>query len=167
MIDTYLSEQNERLNCNRCYYQWEAKFKTTPQTCPNCRSAYWNKPRVYTEDPTHKKTCTRCSHTWFAKDSTGPKNCPECKSPYWNEERRKKLTTHQRFLLQEYRKVKTIIKLMDDFDGDFKKVSDHINLRTRTIQKKLLKWDKLLSTFKTIPEAVSGGLPSQLGGDDL
>ena len=44
----------ERLECNRCFYQWWPRISRTegktviPKVCPNpkCKSPYWNKKRV-------------------------------------------------------------------------------------------------------------------------
>lgn len=33
--------------CSRCGYEWVPhNFQDIPETCPNCRSPYWNKNRV-------------------------------------------------------------------------------------------------------------------------
>lgn len=166
MTDAFLSEQLERLNCNRCFHRWTPTHQSLPQTCPNCRSAYWNKPRIYTEDPAHLKTCTRCKHVWWAQNILGPKNCPACKSPYWSKERKKRFTVHQRYLMQHYRQIKVILKLVDELDGDLDRVAECLTppVKTKTVKKKLFRWGKILSCFKAIPEADSGGLPEQLAG---
>jgi hypothetical protein len=34
------------LTCERCNHTWTSrKFNVIPETCANCRSPYWNKPR--------------------------------------------------------------------------------------------------------------------------
>ena len=33
------------LTCKRCGYKWIPKV-AMPTLCPNCRSPYWNKPRI-------------------------------------------------------------------------------------------------------------------------
>jgi predicted Zn-ribbon and HTH transcriptional regulator len=33
--------------CSRCGYEWVPhNFKDIPETCPDCRSPYWNKPKI-------------------------------------------------------------------------------------------------------------------------
>lgn len=32
--------------CLRCGHKWKSKYKRKPITCPECKSPYWNKPRV-------------------------------------------------------------------------------------------------------------------------
>lgn len=33
--------------CGRCGYEWVPRdFEEIPETCPKCRSPYWNKKRV-------------------------------------------------------------------------------------------------------------------------
>lgn len=33
--------------CSRCGYEWVPHdFNDIPETCPQCRSPYWNKPKV-------------------------------------------------------------------------------------------------------------------------
>lgn len=31
--------------CERCNHKWIARKKEYPILCPNCKSAYWDKPR--------------------------------------------------------------------------------------------------------------------------
>jgi len=31
--------------CFRCGYKWFQRGKTKPQTCPKCRTRYWDKKR--------------------------------------------------------------------------------------------------------------------------
>lgn len=34
-----------RLRCNRCDSEWWPREPKEPETCPNCKSRYWNKER--------------------------------------------------------------------------------------------------------------------------
>ena len=34
----------KKLKCERCGWEWFQKFDRKPQTCPKCRSPYWEKP---------------------------------------------------------------------------------------------------------------------------
>ena len=36
----------EGRRCMRCGYEWVPRPGREPKTCPSCRSAYWNEPRV-------------------------------------------------------------------------------------------------------------------------
>ena len=31
--------------CKRCLWNWPGRKETAPETCPKCRSPYWNKER--------------------------------------------------------------------------------------------------------------------------
>jgi rubrerythrin len=31
--------------CERCNHTWLPRSEEAPETCPKCRSPYWNKPR--------------------------------------------------------------------------------------------------------------------------
>ncbi len=49
-LEDYLIEK-KKYQCNRCYYNWDPKKNRKkngkPQTCPKCRSRYWDKPRKF------------------------------------------------------------------------------------------------------------------------
>ena len=36
--------------CERCGHEWiprrNSPYRTNPKTCPKCKSAYWNEPRL-------------------------------------------------------------------------------------------------------------------------
>lgn len=36
-----------RYKCNRCGHSWIPRTENPPQTCPKCKSPYWDKERVY------------------------------------------------------------------------------------------------------------------------
>ena len=38
--------QLKRCTCTRCGHTWLPRSFEIPITCPSCRSAYWNKPRL-------------------------------------------------------------------------------------------------------------------------
>lgn len=46
--DFDVSIQDFKLRCNRCNYEWLPRSDQLPEVCPNpeCKSPYWNKPRV-------------------------------------------------------------------------------------------------------------------------
>jgi len=159
------------VKCNRCNHDWEPKFTLIPKRCPNCNSPYWNKTRVYLPEAeqTKKSVCLKCSYIWHTKILTRPVACPGCGSRYWDKERRKRLTGHQVFIIGQYKKVKEILKLMNDYNGDIQLVSAHFNnLNPKCIMKRLKHWNKMRTMFEQIPSEASGGLPSQIvGGDDL
>ena len=34
------------LECNRCKHKWHPKTNKKPKVCPECKSPYWDKPRI-------------------------------------------------------------------------------------------------------------------------
>jgi predicted Zn-ribbon and HTH transcriptional regulator len=44
-MGTQLIEVRECL-CERCGYKWLPRQIEIPINCPNCKSAYWNRPRI-------------------------------------------------------------------------------------------------------------------------
>ena len=54
-LQKHAIEESGIHNCNRCHYQWSGKLKN-PKTCanPKCRTPYWNKPRIRTQNKVRK-----------------------------------------------------------------------------------------------------------------
>lgn len=44
-VDHTCESLNFRFTCNRCNAEWWPAKPETPQTCPKCRSPYWDKQR--------------------------------------------------------------------------------------------------------------------------
>ena len=70
----------EMLTCNRCDYTWEPRASgKLPDTCPKCKSPYWNKERVRWQPPNpknHKRTwkkpmCAIHAHTLYYRKGIG------------------------------------------------------------------------------------------------
>jgi hypothetical protein len=34
------------LRCNRCRHAWLRRIAHEPRNCPNCKTIFWNQPRV-------------------------------------------------------------------------------------------------------------------------
>lgn len=78
--------------CCRCGHIWISRdwgFNDNgkkPVTCPKCRSAYWDIPRVKDKGIqllTYK--CKLCKHKWVARTEL-PERCPKCHSISWNND---------------------------------------------------------------------------------
>ncbi len=65
----YVMLESNIHNCNRCYHQWHGKLKN-PKTCanPKCRSPYWNKPRIRTQNQT--KSSNEKFYFYFERENS-------------------------------------------------------------------------------------------------
>ena len=41
-----MPRQGRRLTCHRCGWVWVARIPSAPKRCANCRSPYWQTPRL-------------------------------------------------------------------------------------------------------------------------
>ena len=51
MIDPGLAVALRQFSCLRCHYKWWPKRGAHAKTCARCKSALWNKPKVYSCGP--------------------------------------------------------------------------------------------------------------------
>lgn len=142
--------------CNRCEHIWRPRYATLPKNCPKCTSPYWNKPRVYDKDDPSKVTkCLRCDHVW-TRAATLPGMCPQCSSPYWNIAKRPVTNKYERILNRARNRVKNVLKLMEEFNGDVDRVALAEGVRPKTILRRLARYEFIKKNYLAIPERLRG-----------
>jgi predicted Zn-ribbon and HTH transcriptional regulator len=89
------------LTCCRCGHEW---IPTQPvvNTCVNCKSIYWEKPREKGEKARPAKRvkvvtlrCVKCLYSWTPRTEEVDK-CPNCKTEYWQKPKVRKVKAAER-----------------------------------------------------------------------